>query len=226
MRTKIIALSLLLALNFLISAHAQEKTWRKEKMNVMGLSHNGFSTTVPFSEYKTKLYLSAYLKENNRISEKRNFTEIKEGPWKGKEDLTKVYALVNGDSTKSRIWLGYSGDAGEELMKAVETEVQNLSFVMNKYHLQFQIKEAESAATFLSKELRNTQRDAQRLSQKLDQNAQEKIRLEQALEQNAQEKIHIEQDLVNNSKNQEDRTKALEEVNRQLELLRERLGKL
>lgn len=226
MRTKFITLNLFLAVNLLFSAHAQEKTWRKEKMNVMGVSHHGYSTTVPFSEYKTKMYLSAYLKENNRISEKKNFTEIKEGPWKAKEDQAKVYALVSGDSTKSRIWLGYTADAGEELMKAVEAEVQNLSFTMSKYHLQFQIKEAESAATFLSKELKSAQRDAQRLNQKLEQNGQEKIRLEQALEQNAQEKIHLEQDLVSNSKNQEDRTKALEEVNRQLELLKERLGRL
>lgn len=226
MRMKKITLSLFLTFSLLTSVQAQEKTLRKEKMNVMGVSYNGFSTTVPYSEYKTKMYLSTYLKENYRISEKKNFTEIKEAPWKTKEELTKVYVLVSGDSTKSRIWLGYSGDAGEELIQATESEVKNLPFLMNKYHLQFQIKEAESAATFLSKELKNTQRDGQRLSQKQDQNAQEKIRLEQALEQNAQEKIHIEQEKIANAKAQEEKTQALEEVNKQLELLKERLGKL
>ena len=226
MRMKALALSLLLSLSFLISAHAQEKTWRKEKMNIMGASYSGFSTQVPFSEYKTKQYLSSYLKENAKVSEKRNFIEIKEAYWKKKENPTKVYALVNGDSTQSRIWIGYSSDASEELVSAIEGQVENLPALMHKYHLQAQIKDAENAETFLSKELKNTEREGQRLNQKLDQNAQEKIRLEQALEQIAKDKIVLEQDIINNNKAQEEKAQALEDVKRQLELLKERLGRL
>lgn len=226
MRMKVFALSLFLTFSFLMASHAQEKTYRKEKMNVMGASYSGFSTQVPYSQHKTQLYLTTYLKENSKVSEKRNFIEIKETPWKTKEDLTRVYALVNGDSTQSRIWIGYSSEAGDELIGAVENEIKNLPFLMNKYQLQFQVKEAESAATFMSKELKNTQRDGQRLNQKLDQNAQEKIRLEQALEQNAKEKVQLEQDIITNRKAQEDKNQGLEEVKKQLEHLKARLGEL
>lgn len=226
MRIPAFALCLFLSLSCLFSTQAQEKVYRKEKMNILGSPNNGFSTKIPYSENKTRQYLNAYLKESGKVSEKRNFIEIKETSWKKKEDLTKVYALVNGDSTQSRIWIGFSADASEELVRAVEEQMENLPFLMDKYHLQHQIKEAENAATFLSKELKNTEREGLRLNGKLEQNAQEKIRLEQAIEQNANEKIQLEQDIITNSKNQEDKAQALDEVKRQLDILKERLNKL
>ena len=221
---KSFTLSLLLL--FTALALQAQDPYRKEKMNVMGVSYSGFSTTVPFSEVKTKQYLSAYLKNNGRISEKRNFIEIKETSWKSREDPTAVYALVVGDTIKSRIWIGYSPEAAEALTTAIEGEMKNLPLLMQKYDLQQQIKEAEEAASYLSKEIKNSERDQQRLQNRLEQNAQEKIKLEQALVQNEKDKIQLEQDLITNDKTKEDKTQALDEVKKQLEYLKERLLRL
>lgn len=224
MNLKAITLSLLL-LFIGFTAKAQD-SFRKEKMNVMGASYSGYSTTVPFSEHRTKQYLSNYLKENGKISERKNFIEIKEANWKSREETTKVYALVVGDSTQSRIWIGYSPEAGEALTTAIQGEMEGLPLLMRKYHLQHQIKEAENAASYLSKEIRNTERDGQRLNSRLEQNAQEKIKLEQALEQNARDKIQLEQDIVTNEKTKEEKAQAFEEVRKQLEYLKEKLSRL
>lgn len=224
MNLKAVSLSLLLLLIGL-TAKAQD-TFRKEKMNVMGVSYSGYSTTVPFSEHRARQYFSNYLKENGKISERKNFIEIKEVYWKSKEEATKVYALVIGDSTQSRIWIGHSPEAGENLTTAIQGEMENIPLLMRKYHLQHQIKEAEEAASYLSKEIRNAERDGQRLNSKLEQNAQDKIKLEQALEQNAKDKIQLEQDLVTNGKTKEEKAQAFEEVRKQLEYLKEKLSKL
>lgn len=223
---KVFSLSLLLSFCCLITIQAQEKPYRKEKMNVMGNSYKGYSVELPFGLQKSHKYLITYLQDNGKISEKRNFIEIKETYWKSKEDPTKVYAMINGDTIQSRIWIGYSPEASEKLIYSLEGQMESLPFLMHKQHLQAQIKEAEDALSYLSRELKNTDRDGRRLDSSLKQNTEEKIKLEQALDQNAQDKIQLEKEKENNEKVKEDQTQALEEVKMQLEHLKERLSKL
>ena len=220
--------SLLLLLLFLYHQplQAQEKPYRKEKMNVMGKSYAGFSVQVPYSEERSKEYLMNYLEEKGNASEKRNFIEIKEAYWKTKDDPATVYALVNGDSTQSRLWIGYSTEADEELINSIQSQMESLPFLMHKQHLQHQIKEAEDAESYLSKELRHAQRDGNRLQRDLERNAYEKKRLEEELKKNAADKVTIEQDITGNIKEQENKTKALSEVQKQLEYLKEKLSRL
>lgn len=217
---------LLLALLYHVPSQAQEKTYRKEKMNVMGQSYAGFSVQVPYNEQRSKEYLMNYLEKEGNASEKRNFIEIKEAYWKKKDDPAKVYALVNGDSTQSRLWIGYSTEAGESLIGAIESQMESLPFLIHKQHLQHQIKEAEDAESYLSKELRQSQRESERLKRDLERNAHEKKRLEEELKKNAAEKISIEQGITNNIEAQENKTKALSEVQQQLEYLKEKLSRL
>lgn len=219
-------LSLLLLCFTLSLAQAQEKAFRKEKRNVMGRSYSGFSVEVPYAEYRSKEYFINYLKDGGKISEKRNFIEVKETYWKPKDNPAKVYALVAGDSSQTRLWIGYSEEATEELVGALQSQMESLPSFIHKQHLQTQIKEAEEAASFLSKELRNTQRDGQRLQRDLERNAEDKMKLEEALKQNATNKIQLEEEIKSNSKSQEAKIQALEEVKRQLEYLKEKISRL
>ncbi|WP_017730390.1 hypothetical protein [Nafulsella turpanensis] len=223
-----LASSLLLLLVILqhLPLQAQETTYRKEKMNVMGQSYSGFSVQVPYSEQRSKKYLINYLEEEGKAREKKNFIEIKETYWKTKDDPTTVYAQVNGDSTQSRLWIGYSAEADEALIGAIQSQMESLPFILHKQHLQHQIKEAEDAESYLSKELRNTQRDGERLQRDLERNAYEKERLEKELKQNAADKIALEQGIANNSEEQKKKSKALSEVQKQLEYLKEKLSRL
>lgn len=217
----------LLLLTFTFSlAQAQEKAYRKEKRNVMGRSYSGFSVEVPYSEHRSKAYFINYLKDGGKISEKRNFIEIKETYWKAKDNPAKVYALVAGDSTQTRLWIGYSEEAPESLLEALKGQMESLPSFIHKQHLQAQIKEAEEAASFLSKELRNTQRDGQRLQRDLERNAADKIKLEEALVQNAQNKIQLEDEIKGNTQAQDTKAQALEEVKKQLEYLKEKISRL
>lgn len=223
---KVFSLSLLLSFFCLMALQAQEKPYRKEKMNVMGNAYSGFGVEIPFGAQKSRQYLITYLQDNGKISEKRNFIEIKEAYWKTKNEAAKVYALVNGDTTQSRVWIGYSPEASEELINSLEGQMESLPFLMHKQHLQHQIKEAEDALSYLSRELKNTDRDGRRLSSRLEHNEQEQLKLEQALEQNAKDKIQLEQEKENNQQVRKDQAKAFEEVKKQLENLKERLGRL
>ena len=207
-------------------AQAQEKAYRKEKRNVMGRSYSGFSIEVPYAEYRSKEYLVNYLKDGGKISEKRNFIEVKETYWKPKDNPAKVYALVAGDSAQTRLWIGYSEEASEELVGALQSQMESLPSFIHKQHLQAQIKEAEEAASYLSKELRNTQREGQRLQRDLERNAEDKLKLEEALAQNAKNKIVLEEEAKNNTKAQDQKAQALEEVKKQLEYLKEKISRL
>jgi chromosome segregation ATPase len=203
-----------------------QDTYRKEKMNVMGTSYSGFSIQLPYGEQKTRDYLLAYLKDGGKISEKRNYIEIRENYWRQKNAPSQVYAQVVGNQTESRIWIGYSQEADESFIASLESQMESLPFLMHKQHLQAQIKEAEAAASFLSKELKQAEREAQRLSQRMERNVQEKARLEQALDLNQQEKTKLKEEVSGNDKTQEDKSQALEEVKKQLEYLQEKLRRL
>ncbi len=220
------SLCLLLLLFSFSLAHAQEKAYRKEKRNVMGRSYSGFSVEVPYAEYRSKEYFINYLKDGGKISEKRNFIEIKETYWKTKDHPAKVYALVAGDSTQTRLWIGFSEEADDAMISAIQSQMESLPSFIHKQHLQAQIKEAEEAASYLSKELRNTQRDGQRLQHDLERNAEDKIKLEEALRENAKNKIMLENEIKGNSQAQETKARALEEVKKQLEYLKEKISRL
>lgn len=222
MKTVFMSLLLLLSYSQLIA----QETYRKEKMNVMGISYSGFSIQIPYSEQKAKDYLIAYLKDGGKISEKRNYIEIKETYWRPKDDPAAVYAQVVGSQNESRVWIGYSEGAGESFVGALESQMESLPFIMHKQHLQAQIKEAETAASFLSKEIKQAEREGQRLNRKLEKNTERKIALEKALEENLQEKSSLEAEVSGNSQTQEEKSQSLEEVKRQLEYLKEKLRRL
>lgn len=222
-KTVFIILSLLL----LSYAHLwAQDNYRKEKMNVMGVSYSGFSIQIPYSEQKTKDYLIAYLKEGGKVSEKRNYIEIRETYWRPKGAPAAVYAQVAGSQQEARVWIGYSEGAGEDFIGALESQMESLPFIMHKQHLQAQIKEAETAASFLSKEIKQAEREAQRLNRQLEKNIQQKTALEKALEQNTHEKASLEAEISGNNQTQEDKTQSLDEVKRQLEYLQEKLRRL
>lgn len=203
-----------------------QDSYRREKMNVMGTSYSGFSVKLPYSEQKAKDYLITYLKDGGKISEKRNYIEIKETYWRPKDEPAAVYAQVAGSQTEARVWIGYSEGAGESFVAALESQMESLPFIMHKEHLQSQIKEAETAASFLSKEIKQAEREGQRLDRRLEKNIQQKIQLEKALEQNKEEKSSLEAEITGNSQVQEDKNRSLDEVKRQIEYLQEKLRRL
>lgn len=205
---------------------AQDTTYRREKMNVMGTSYSGFSIQLPYSEQKAKDYLIAYLKDGGKISEKRNYIEIRETYWRAKDEPSAVYAQVVGNQQDARVWIGYSEGAGESFVAALESQMESLPFIMHKQHLQTQIKEAEAAASFLSKEIKQAEREEQRLNSRLEKNIQKKIQLQKALEQNSQEKSSLEAEITDTSQAREDKSRSLEEVKRQIEYLQEKLRRL
>lgn len=224
MRTFSLSLYLLLLSCSLLFA---QENYRKEKMNVMGSTYSGFSIQLPYSEHQAKDYLIAYLKDGGKISEKRNYIEIKETYWRSKEEPAAVYAqVVGGKQHEARVWIGYSADADESFIGALESQMESMPFIMHKHHLQTQIKEAEQAASFLSKELKQAERQEQRLSRKLEKNIQQKTALEKALEQNIQEKSSLEAEVSTISQTQEEKSQSLEEVKKQLEYLHEKLRRL
>lgn len=196
-------------------------------MNVMGTSYSGFSIQLPYSEQKAKDYLIAYLKDGGKISEKRNYIDIRETYWRLKGEPAAVYAqVVSSSPQEARVWIGYSADATESFIGALESQMESMPFIMHKQHLQTQIKEAEQAASFLSKELKQAEREEQRLSRKLERNIEQKTALEKALEQNIQEKSSLEAEVSGLSQTQEEKSRSLEEVKKQLEYLHEKLRRL
>ena len=221
-----ILLSIMLLLScVLVSAQAQEA--RRQKQTVQGKQLQGYSFKVPYAEHQTQQYWTAYLKDQGKISERRQFIEIREIYWFSKQKEVKVYSTVTGDNTSTEVWIGYDAPAEDELLEqAMKDQLEKLPFLMRKYQLLASLKDAEDAATFQNRELENSRRQENKLSNNLKRNADEKVRLEQQLVKNGEDKLRLEQELKDNKKKQEEQQVEVERVNKQLEALKEKLSQL
>lgn len=211
---------------FVIPLAAQQTAARKMKMNVMGTSHQGYAIKVPYAQQKAYDYWLAFLKDQGKVSEKRNYIEIKEAPWLNSSDFASVFSRVEGDATEATLWMGLSAEADEGLLATVEAEVNRIPLILRRYELQAKIKEAEQAASFLSRELRNVQREGERLNTQLERNQEQKIELDSAMARNAREKSQLSSDLQLNNKEQSEQQEAFNLAQKQLEQLRQKLQQL
>ena len=227
MQKKLLPLLLTLCAFTSLSANGQEVQVRKQQQNLQGQQHSGYSMKVPYPEHQAKRYWLAYLKERGKVTERRQFIELKDIYWLNAQAGQQVFSTVAGDSSKSEIWIGYVAPKPDSVLDAgIKEQLQKLPFLMKKYQLLASMQDAEAAATYLNREAESTRRQASKLDGSLRRNADEKQKLEQQLAKNAEDKIRLEQEIKENQQKQEQQQAEVEKINKQLQALKDKLSQL
>ena len=227
MQKKLLPLFLVLFTFSVASAYGQEVQVRKQQLHLQGQQHTGYSVKVPYPEHQAKRYWLAYLKERAKVTERRQFIELKDIYWLNAAAGQQVFSTVAGDSAKSEIWIGYTAPKPDSALDAgIKEQLQKLPFLMNKYQLLASLQDAEAAATYLNREVESTRRQAGKLDNSLKRNADEKQKLEQQLVKNAEDKVRLEQEVTDNKLKQEQQQIEVEKINKQLQALKDKLSQL
>jgi hypothetical protein len=200
---------------------------RKQQQTLQGQQHLGYSFKVPYPEHQAKRYWLAYLKERGKVTERRQFIELRDIYWLQAPEGLKVYSTVAGDSSNSEVWIGYAAARPDSVLDAsVKEQLQKLPFLMKKYQLLASLQDAENASTYLNREVESTRRQEGKLESSIRRNADEKLRLEQQLVKNEEDKLRLEQELKDNKLKQEQQQLEVEKVNKQLQALKDKLSQL
>ena len=220
-------LILMLAFQCLVLTAFGQEVARRQKQTLQGQQHQGYSIKIAYPEHQAKRYWLTYLKERGKITERRQFIELRDIYWlKGKEGI-KTYSTVAGDSTRSDIWIGYAAEEPDaELDAAIQEQLQKLPFLMKKYQLMASMQDAENAATYLNREVESTRRQESKLENSLKRNAEEKLKLEQQLVKNEEDKLRLEQEIKDNKLKQQQQQAEVEKINKQLQALKDKLSQL
>ncbi|WP_152426328.1 hypothetical protein [Cesiribacter andamanensis] len=200
---------------------------RRQQQTLQGQPHSGYSIKVPYSEAQAKRYWLAYLKERGKVTERRQFIELRDIYWLDAPKGQQAYSLVLGDSTKSEIWIGYPATrADTALDSAIKEQLGKAPFLMKKYQLMASLQDAEAALTFMNREVENLRRNGNKLEGALKRNASEKERLEQQLVKNGEDKVRLEQETEENKKKLEQQQLEAEKISKQLQALKDKLSQL
>lgn len=208
-----------------VSLYGQEV--RRQQQTLQGQQYTGYSVKVPYAEHQAKRYWLSYLKERGKVTERRQFIELKDIYWLNARQGQQAYSLVTGDSTKSEIWIGYAATkADTALDTAIKEQLQKAPFLMKKYQLMASLQDAEAALTFMNREVESIRRNGNKLEGALKKNADEKLKLEQQLVKNGEDKVRLEGETVENKKKLEQQQLEAEKISKQLQALKDRLSQL
>ncbi|WP_224999886.1 hypothetical protein [Cesiribacter sp. SM1] len=222
---KRLLLLLFIVQGLFFTASGQEP--RRQQQTLQGQQHYGYSLKVPYAEHNAKRYWLAYLKERGKVTERRQFIEIKDIYWLDSGAKQQALSTVAGDSAQSEVWIGYPSTTRDSVLEAgIKEQLQKLPFLMKKYQLMASLQDAEGAATYLNREVESTRRQESKLENSLRRNAEEKLRLEQQLVKNGEDKLRLEQEIKDNKLKQEQQQAEVEKINRQLQALKEKLSQL
>lgn len=200
---------------------------RRQQQTLQGQRHNGYSIKVPYPEHQAKRYWLTYLKERGRVTERRQFIELKDIYWLNSGAKQQAFSIVAGDSASSEVWIGYPASTPDTALEAgIQEQLQKLPFLMKKYQLMASLQDAEAAATYLNREVESTRRQESKLDSSLKRNEEEKLRLEQQLVKNGEDKLRLEQEIKDNKLKQEQQQAEVERINRQLQALKDKLSQL
>jgi chromosome segregation ATPase len=212
-----------------VSLYGQEV--RRQQQTLQGQQYSGYSIKVPYAEHQAKRYWLSYLKERGKVTERRQFIELKDIYWlNARQDAQQgqqAYSLVTGDSTKSEIWIGYASTKEDATLdEAIKEQLEKAPFLMKKYQLMASLQDAEAALSFMNREVESLRRNGNKLEGALKKNASEKERLEQQLVKNGEDKVRLEGETEANKKKLEQQQLEAEKISKQLQALKDKLSQL
>jgi hypothetical protein len=224
--------TVLLAMCITTFAFSQKVTVSKKSEKIKGESAEGYGAGLEGSKESVAAAWSRFLKELGKVRSGSDYQYV-EGPAMGGTVYQTgiVYATVDGNEDNGSVWMGIKADEWTvNDIKIVEAQLEKLVYQFGiKFYrdkIQAQIDEAIRASEAVTRQQQRLVNQNKDLNLRLTHNGQEKIQLEKNLEANKLEKLVVDQKIINNKKSQDSVRLAGEQIQKVIELHKERQRKV
>jgi hypothetical protein len=218
-------------LTVLLSAHivsAQKVTAKKETQKIKNKTAQGFSTELDGKVDDVTAAWNKFLKDTGKGKSSGDMLAIAEPALGGTVyEEAILYATWQGIDGKAHVWLGLIEEEWkvndiEIVYKEVEQLVYRFGVKFYKDKIQLQIDESLSAQQAVERQAQRSMNEGKTLANRLTNNEQQKIQLEKSLEENKLENLVLKQKIVNNKKAQDSLANAAVQIQKVVEMHKER----
>jgi hypothetical protein len=211
---------------------AQQVVVKKQGQKVKNESAKGFESHLEGNAEDIGPAWNKFLKDTGKGKSNGQLLVITE-PTIGGTVYEKgiLYATTNGSGEKADVWLGLiESEWADEDLEAINKEIEQIVYRFGvKYYkdkIQLQIDESLNAVQAVERQAQRLVSENKSLTNRLSNNEQQKIQLEKSLEENKLENLVLKQKLVNNANAQDSVARAGVQIQKVVEMHKERLMKV
>jgi hypothetical protein len=211
--------------------YAQTVKVKKEKTRVKNEYADGFEVELQGTSEEVESSLTKLMKSFGKSKTVENYIVVSEPLIREKKYTTPVYGVNKQVGNIISAWVGFnSDDFSKNDQETLNSDLEKIvyDFGVNFYRekIQKQIDESVRAGTAVQRQQQRLQTQNRNLNTKIEDNKREKIQLEKSIEKNRVELETLTKQLAKNKKDQDSVAVAGEQINKVLDLQREKQRKV
>lgn len=210
---------------------AQTVVVKKEQTRIKNEYANGFEAELQGTSEEIETALTKLMKSFGKTKTSDNFIVVNEPLIQERKYTAPVYGVNKQLGNILSVWIGFKkDDFSKDDVEILERDLEKLlhDFGVNFYRekIQKQIDESTRAAEAVAKQQQRLQNQNRTLNTRLDDNKREKTQLENSLLKNKTEFETLTKNLAKNLKDQDSVKVAGEQIQKVLEMQREKQTKV
>jgi hypothetical protein len=223
------SVALCISLTSLVSA--QTVKVKAEQTRIKNDYAHGYEVDLPGSFEEVDEALGKLMKSLGKSKQPENYYAVAEPAIIGRTFTSPVYGSTKQVGNIISAWIGikkseWKDDDAENVSKALEGMIHEFGVTYHRNLIQKQIDESERAAQAVERQTQRLSNQNKSLNTKIANNKQEKIDLEKALVNNKIELETLTKQLEKNKKDQDSVAVAAQQIQKVLEMHRERQRKV
>lgn len=213
------------------SLFSQSIKIKKETARIKNEYADGYEVELQGTADEAESALSKWMKTFGKAKSNENYIAVNEPSLQGRPYTHPIYGMTKQLGNIISVWVGlkksdWGESEAETVYRELETQIYNFSVTFHRDKIQKQIDESIRAAQAVEKQQQRLVSQNRNLSTKLESNKREKIRLEKSLLDNATELITLTNQLAKNKKDQDSVAVAGEQIQKVVEMHKERQRKV
>lgn len=214
-----------------VSSFAQTVKVKKEQTRIKNDYADGFEVELPGTYEEIDEALSKLMKSLGKSKESEGYYAVAEPSVVGRTYTSPVYGSTKQVGNMISAWIGikksdWKDNDAENISSALEGMIRDFGITFHRDKIQKQIDETLRAAQAVEKQTQRLSNQNKSLNSKLENNKQEKIDLEKSLINNKIELETLTKQLAKNKKDQDSVAIAGQQIQKVLEVHRERQRKV
>lgn len=224
-------LLLCLAFSVCFSGLAQTITVKKENARIKNEYGEGFEVVLDGSFDEVDAALVKWMKNLGKTKKTGNVLIVSEPVIAGVTYEAPLFSQAKQTGNLVSAWMGILPDEWskkdlETINPAIQDQVYNFAVTFQREKIQRQIDESTRAAQAVERQQQRLQNQNRDLNTKIEDNKREKLQLEKSLADNAKELITLTTRLEKNQHDQDSVALAGDQINKVIEMHKERLEKV
>jgi hypothetical protein len=224
-------LSFVIFLLMMSSAVAQTVKVKKEQTRIKNDYADGFEVELPGTYEEINEALEKLMKSLGKSKETEAYFAVAEPAIAGRTYTTPVYGSTKQVGNMISAWIGikksdWKDSEAENVSNALEGLIQDFGITYHRDKIQKQIDETLRAAQAVERQTQRLSNQNKSLNSKIANNKQEKIELEKSLVNNTIELETLTKQLEKNKKDQDSVAVASQQIQKVLDMHRDRQRKV